>query len=43
MLIVHIYEVGGITGTISLEVHSLSRKVDALIGSDCIDRRQSLL
>jgi len=25
MLIVHIYEVSGITGTISLEVHSLSR------------------
>ena len=39
MLIVHIYEVSGITGTISLEVHSLSRKVDALIGSDCVGQR----
>jgi hypothetical protein len=43
MLIVHIYEVSGITGTISLKVDSLSRKVDALIGSDCVGRRQSLL
>src|ERR1700693_865473 len=43
MLIVHKYEVSGITGTISLEVHSLSRKVDALIGSDCVGWRQSLL
>jgi len=29
MLIVHIYEVSGITGTISLELHSLSRPARA--------------
>ena len=43
MRIVHIYEVSGITGVISLEVRALSRKIDALIGSDCVGRRQSLL